>query len=189
MNVRSSLLVLIPITVYLISCSSKFQISSDYDRKADFSGYESFNFVPDSGLVAPGMQKLKNLIKDYMLSLGYVMSEDPDLYVGLNSRVQEKLGVTSTPMYGYGGFYGYYGWDSYTRTYLYNESTVVVDLIDVHQTKLVWQGAATGDFDQYSLTEGKMEKMVDDIMGQYPFQAGTNEPRKLMYNKYYARPK
>jgi hypothetical protein len=189
MNPRITPIVLVPFLFYLVSCSSTFQISSDYDRKADFSMYESFNFVPDSGLTAPGTQKMRSLIKDYMPSLGYVTSDEPDLYIGLNSRVQEKMGVTSTPTYGYGGYYGYYGWDSYTRTYVYKESTVVVDIIDVDETKLVWQGAATGEFDQYNLTEGKMEKMVNDIMGQYPFQAGTNEPRKLMYNKYYAKPK
>ena len=176
----------------LTACSSTFTIMSDYDKTADFSKFKTYNYLPMAdSLMGPGSSRIKSYTEEYMELLGYVKAEKPDLFISINGQVQQKTGVTSNNNYGgYGGGYygGYYGWDSYTTTYVYNTTTIVIDLVDVDKHQLVWQGAATGEFDQYSMKDNKMHQMVDEIFGQYPYSAGSSTQRARLYNKYYKKP-
>ena len=172
------------------ACSSTFTIMSDYDRKADFASYKTYNYLPMAdSLMGPGSSRIKSYTEEYMELLGYVKAEKPDLFISINGQVQQKMG-TSTNSYnpGYGYYGGYYGWDTYTTTYVYSTTTIVIDLVDVEKHQLVWQGAATGEFDQYSMSDKKMHQMVDEIFGQYPYTAGSSAQRALLYNKYYKKP-
>ena len=175
------------------ACTSTFTIISDYDKTADFAKYKTYNYLPGAdSLMGPGASRLKSLTEEYLSLLGYQKSENPDLYVSILGQVQQKLGYStnSSPGYGgyYGGGYGYYGWDSYTTSYVYNQTTIMIDLVDASQKKLVWQGGATGEFDQYSIKDAKLNKMIDEIFGQYPYVAGSNQKRVRLYNKYYQKP-
>lgn len=173
------------------ACSGTFTIMSDYDKTADFSKFKTYNYLPTAdSLMGPGSSRIKSYTEEYMNLLGYVKSDKPDLFISINGQVQQKTG-TSTNNYnsGYGGYYGgYNGWDSYTTTYVYSTTTIVIDLVDVEKHQLVWQGAATGEFDQYSMKDSKMHQMVDEIFGQYPYTAGSNTQRARLYNKYYKKP-
>lgn len=173
----------------LAACSSTFTIISDYDKSADFSKYKTYNYLPGAdSLMGPGASRLKSYMEEYMGLLGYKKSDQPDLYISVNGKVQQRTGAT-TNNYGYGGgYWGYYGWDSYTTTYVYNQTTIMIDLVDVKKHQLIWQGGATGEYDQYALSDRKMQKMIDEIFGQYPYVAGSNEKRPLLYGKYYKKP-
>ena len=172
-------------SMVLSACTGTFTIMSDYDKSADFSKFHTYNYVPNSdSLMGPGAARIKSYMEEYMELLGYKKSATPDLYISLNGNVQQKTGVTSS---GYSG-YGYYGWDSYTTTCVYNTTTIVIDLVDVKKHQLVWQGAANGEFDQYSMKDSKMHQMIDEIFGQYPYTAGSNVQRQRLYNKYYKKP-
>ena len=141
--------------------------------------------------MGPGASRIKSYCEEYMNLLGYIKSDNPDLFISVNGQVQQKLGTTTNNggYSGYGGYYGgYNGWNSYTSTYVYNQTTIVIDLVDVKKHQMVWQGAATGEFDQYSMKDKKMHQMVDEIFGKYPFQAGTATQRPLLYGKYYKKP-
>lgn len=184
-------LVFVATTLIVAACSSTFTIISDYDKTADFASFKTYNYMPGSdSLMGPGASRIKSYTEEYMELLGYVKADIPDLFISINGRVQQKVGVTTNNYGTYGGGYygGYYGWDSYSSTYVYNQTTIMIDLVDVKKHQLVWQGAATGEFDQYSMKDAKMHKMIDDIFGKYPFQAGTSETRPLLYGKYYKKP-
>jgi len=188
-----SVVVLVSVMIFT-ACSSPFSIISDYDKGADFSKYTTYSYLPGSdSLMGPGSSRIKSYTEEYMNLLGYKkVTENPDLFISVNGQVQQKMGV-STQNSGYNGYYGgyyggYNGWDSYTTTYVYNQTTIVIDLVDVRKHQLVWQGAATGEFDQYSMKDSQMHKMVDEIFGKYPFSAGTSTPRALLYGKYYKKP-
>jgi hypothetical protein len=174
----------------LAACTSTFTIISDYDKTANFSSYKTYNYLPGAdSLMGPGASRLKSYMEEYMHLLGYTKSDQPDLFISVNGKVQQRIGTT-TSNYGYGGGYygGYYGWDSYATSYVYNQTTILIDLVDVQKHQLVWQGGATGEFDQYSLSDSKLQKMMDEIFGQYPYSAGNSEPRPLLYGKYYKKP-
>ena len=178
----------------ITSCTSTFTIISDYDKTAEYSTYKTYNYLPGSdSLMGPGASRLKSYMEEYMHLLGYVKSDSPDLFISVNGKVQQRVGTTTSGGYGgygYGGGYygGYSGWDSYTSTYVYNQTTIMIGLVDVQKHQLVWQGAATGEFDQYSLKDAKLHKMIDEIFGQYPYSAGSSEKRALLYGKYYKKP-
>ncbi|MFT4753792.1 MAG: hypothetical protein ACI85Q_001340 [Salibacteraceae bacterium] len=182
--------------LFITSCTNTFTVISDYDRTASFESYHTYNYIPGSdSLMGPGASRLKSLTEEYLHLLGYKKSETPDLFVSIIGQVKQKVGYnSSTPGYGgyrgyYGGSYGYGGWDSYTTSYVYNQTTIMIDLVDARQKKLVWQGGATGEFDQYSLKDSKLAKMVDDIFAQYPYTASSKVERVKLYGKYYAKPK
>jgi hypothetical protein len=187
-------LILVGSVIGLNACTGTFTIRADYDKQADFAIYKTYNYLPGSdSLMGPGSSRIKSYTEEYLDLLGYKKADNPDLFVSINGKVQQRLGTT-TNSGGYGGYGGYgyggyYGWDSYsTSTYVYNQTTIVIDLVDVKKHQLVWQGAATGEFDQYSLKDKKLHQMVDEIFGQYPFSAGTNQKRALLYGKYYKKP-
>ncbi len=174
------------------ACTSTFTIISDYDRTANFANYKTYNYLPGAdSLMGPGASRLKSQTEEYLHLLGYQKSDTPDLYVSILGQVQQKVGYTTNNMgYGgyYGGYYGYNGWDSYTTSYVYNQTTIMIDLVDAKQKKLVWQGGATGEFDQYSIKDSKLTKMIDEIFAQYPYVAGSNEQRVKLYGRYYQKP-
>lgn len=192
-NLGNKLIGLLVLSMVITACTSTFTIISDYDKNANFANYKTYNYLPGAdSLMGPGSSRLKAYTENYLNLLGYKKSENPDMYVSILGNVQQRIGyTTSSPGYGgyYGGYYGYYGWDSYTTSYVYNQTTIMIDLVDAQQKKLVWQGGATGEFDQYSIKDSKMEKMIDEIFAQYPYTAGSNEHRPMLYGKYYAKPK
>lgn len=174
--------------IMFTACTSAFTIISDYDKTARFSAYKTYNYLPGAdSLMGPGASRLKSLTEEYLGLLGYQKSENPDLYVSILGQVKQKVGYTSANT-GYGGYYGYNGWDSYTTSYVYNQTTIMIDLVDASKKKLVWQGGATGEFDQYAIKDAKLQKMIDEIFGQYPFSAGSGEERVKLYGKYYQKP-
>ena len=189
-----SLIISISLMLMITACTSTFTIISDYDKKADFSQYKTYNYLPGAdSLMGPGSSRIKSLTEEYLQLLGYQKSNNPDLFISIIGQVQQRTGyTTNSPGYGGGyyggGYYGYYGWDSYTTTYVYNQTTIMIDLVDASEKKLVWQGGATGEFDQYSIKDGKLKKMVNEIFGQYPYSAGSNTPRVKLYGKYYQKP-
>ncbi len=178
----------------ITSCTSTFTIISDYDKTANYAGYKTYSYLPGAdSLMGPGVSRLKSYMEEYMHLLGYVKSDKPDLFISVNGKVQQRVGTTTTGGYGgygYGGGYygGYSGWDSYTSTYVDNQTTVIIGLVDVQKHQLVWQAAATGEFDQYSLKDSKLHNMIDEIFGQFPYKAGSSEKRPLLYGKYYKKP-
>ena len=190
MNTFSKVIGLVVTAFIITACTSTFTIISDHDKSADFSAYKTYNYLPGTdSLMGPGASRIKSYTKEYMELLGYVQADKPDLFVSVNGQVQQKMGVTTNNYGGYGGYYGgYYGWNSYSSTYVYNTTTIIIDLVDVEKHQMVWQGVATGEFDQYSMKDSKMHKMVDEIFGQYPYTAGSNTERVRLYKQYYKKP-
>lgn len=185
---RCGVMLIMCIVIMFTACTSAFTIISDYDKTASFSTYKTYNYLPGAdSLMGPGASRLKSLTEEYLGLLGYQKSENPDLYVSILGQVKQKVGYTNSNT-GYGGYYGYNAWDSYTTAYVYNQTTIMIDLVDASKKKLVWQGGATGEFDRYSIKDAKLQKVIDEIFGQYPFSAGTGEERVKLYGKYYQKP-
>ena len=79
--------------------------------------------------------------------------------------------------YGYGGYYGYGpGWgygSGYSTTtineYDYVEGTLVCDIFDKKEEKLIWEGIGTKTVDENLQTREKnIPYSVKKIMAQYP---------------------
>lgn len=142
----------------VVACASGPSIKTDYDRSADFSQYETFDFFSPLGIENPNYSTIygsvfREAISREMRSRGYRPSEDPDLLINVSARLQDKTRVTTTTepfpvYYGYRrGFYvPWYGYSYGTSTHVsqYTEGTVNVDVVDARAKKMVFEGVAVG---------------------------------------------
>lgn len=179
----------------LTGCASSPNISSDYDRGADFGSYQTWNFIENAG---PDYEGYESLFSQYMMEAieiemnkrGYTKSDNPDLLANFNAYVQDKTKVTQTPSMnmGYPGYYGYrggyygawggYGYGTETRVSQYTEGTFNIDLVDARKKQLVWEAVGVGKITD-DLRNNLYEKVmagVPEFFALYPFVAGNPNP-------------
>jgi hypothetical protein len=181
-------LALLMIVLILAACSS-VKITTDYDKTVDFTQFKTFEYY---GWAAESDKILNQLEKERIehafgeelraRGLEYVESGG-DLIIALYIMTQEKTqyNATTTGM-GYGGYYGYgpgYGWgpgyggmNMSTTTvseYNYTVGTLVIDIFDARNERLIWESIATGTVDDNPQTREKnTPKTVAKIMAPYP---------------------
>ncbi len=123
------------------------QVNMDYDREADFSMYQTYAWHESDVSLAdddPLMhQRLIQAIDDQLSAKGLQKTDAmPDLLVTYHGESQELV-VLDRVSY-YDGWYRYGGIGvSTVRARSYEQGTLVVDLVDAEQNRLVWRGVAT----------------------------------------------
>lgn len=188
-NTLNKLLGLALIVMALSSCDS-VKVSADYDKTVDFTKYKTFEYY---GWAQESDKILNQLDKDRIekafgeefrkRGLSYVESGG-DLIVTLFIVVEQKTEqqATTTGMGGayggyYGGYYGYgpgYGWGGgYSTTtiseYNYVVGTLVCDVFDKAEEKLIWEGIGSGTVDENPQSRDKnIPRSVAKIMYKYP---------------------
>ena len=179
------------ISIALITaCGSTTKIHSDYDRSIDFSQYKTYGYFSPMGIENPNYSSLlgqmfRDAIDAQMLPRGYVKSDNPDILINVSARLEDKTRVTtmSDPMYG--GYYGYrggmydpwggYGYGTTTHVSQYTEGTVNVDMVDIRQKRMIWEGVAIGRVDEKKKNENLRQDImtgVAEMFEGYPFRAG-----------------
>lgn len=174
----------------IAACGSTTKIHSDYDRSIDFSQYKTYGYFSPMGIENPNYSSLlgqmfRDAIDAQMLPRGYVKSDNPDILINVSARLEDKTKVTtmSDPMYG--GYYGYrggmydpwggYGYGTTTHVSQYTEGTVNVDMVDIRQKRMIWEGIAIGRVDEKKRNENLREDImtgVAEMFEGYPFRAG-----------------
>lgn len=175
--------------------SSGANIISDYDHSADFGSYKTYNFFADAG---PENSSYQSFFSQYMVEAitiemenrGYVKSDNPDLLVNFNARLEDKTKVrtTSAPPPMYGGYYGYrgasygawggYGYGTETHVSQYTEGTFNIDLVDAKKHQLVWEAVGVGKVTEKALAnlEEGVKNGVPRFFSLYPYVAGDPNP-------------
>lgn len=173
-----------------IGCSST-KITSDYDKEADFSKYQDFNYLgwakeSDQLLNDLDRKRIEDAIGKEFARRGvkFVEPSDADAMVSLFIVVDQKTSTTAyTDHYGgMGGGYGYggypsWGWGGGMSTTRYQEhdylvGTLVVDVFDADTKKLVWQGVSSGTINENPKNrEDRINKSARAIMDKYPIDA------------------
>ena len=188
---RSLLIVLL---ISLVSaCSSGPNIRSDYDSSVDFSNYKTYGFFSPLGIEGPNYSTIygsvfREAISREMESRGYTMSEDPDLMINVSARLDDKTKVTqtSTPAYGGYGYYGYrhgyyspwagYGYSTSTHVSQYTEGTVNIDVVDIAEKRMVFEGVAIGRVKEDRSNEevrAAINSGVTEMFANYPVGMGA----------------
>jgi len=179
------------ISVMLItSCASGPTIKSDYDRSVDFSNYKTYGYFSPMGIENPNYSSLlgqmfRDAIDAQMQPRGYVLSDNPDLLINVSARLEDKTQVRTYTDPMYGGYYGYrgglydpwggYGYGTSTHVSQYTEGTVNVDMVDIKQKRMVWEGIAIGRVDEKKKNENLRQDIMDgvaEMFTNYPFRAG-----------------
>ena len=166
----------------LTACSSP--TVSDADPTADFSSYQTYAFLSDVATDKAAYETLerahlKAAVGRELNARGYRQDNtQPDLLVNFAIETQEKVQSRTVPTGGYGigydPFYDVYttGWgmSHTTRIDQYTEGTLEIDLIDVDDRKMIWQGRTKGRLTQKDMQNYKatLDEAVTDIFEQFP---------------------
>lgn len=161
----------------VLSCGS-VKVSTDHDRKVDFTKFETFGFtavsdkLPANDLVK---DRIFNAIRDNLLGKGLTESENPDLLIDLGLQTKNKKEY-STNNYGLNGFYGR-RWrigtgvsKSNTKEIVYVEGTLVINILDAtkEKEKLAWRGSGSGVINDKAITEKQLTKTINKILVNFP---------------------
>ncbi len=159
-------------------CASSYMVNSDYDKGINFRKYTSYRIVNDqNGKGDPvfnsdlNQRRINQALDAEMKARGYVRRDnDSDLIIKYQTDVQERQYTQNyNPGWGYRGWYG--GGNSQTRTY--EQTRLILNLIDGTTNQLVWQGWATGEDKKTPKDrDDAIRNQVYRIMKQYPHRAG-----------------
>ncbi len=187
---KSILIASLALMMIISSCSS-LTITTDYDKSVDFTQYKTYSYYgwadnSDKILTPFDKERIEKAFADEFNKRGLTFQkEGGDLTVALYIVTEQKQETTATTtgvggMYGgYGGYRGYgpgWGWSggmsttSY-NTYDYTVGTLVCDVFDTKEKKLVWEGVGQGTVDDNPQSrEDSTPKTIAKIMAQYPVQ-------------------
>ena len=111
--------VILPIIVLIVMAGcSGIRVSTDYDRKVDFSKYRTFNFSKEVDKVSLNdlnRRRLKDAITHEMNLRGYQVSETPDVLVNAFVKGRTKYSAMANTNY-MGGWY--YRGMGFSNTYV-----------------------------------------------------------------------
>ncbi|NZA25843.1 DUF4136 domain-containing protein [Luteimonas sp. SJ-92] len=176
----------------LAGCASTPRITTEADPRADFSAYRSFAFysplaIEKHGYATAASDAAKAAVRRQMESRGYAYdAENPDLWVNINAYIERRTDVSSVPTVDYAYYYSYRSrayfavpyWGDRTHVYRYTEGTMNVDLVDVEENRLVWEGVAVGRVSNVGPEQRaeRIESAVSEIFARYPHRAGAAAP-------------
>jgi len=183
------------VTIFLVSllsaCSSGLQVRSDSDPGANFSQYNSYNFFDpmgvEGGYNSPVFgEHFRAAISREMGQRRYRKTESPGLLVNVTIRADDQVKMTSyTAPYMSGAYYNRPGGAFYgsslgmgvsvsQRATKVTEISVFIDLVDVEQQKVVWQGVAVLDASDKVAKQLRdaIYTAVHEVFKQYPYTAG-----------------
>ena len=166
-----------------IGCSTP-QVITFYNEKADFASYNSFRVVNPtsekddfSKEARETLDQLESAIINQMEKRGYHMSHRADLIVYYRILIDQQ---TDYRVDNYPSRYDYYSGYSYYRVRKdqYDQGTMLIELKDAENRKLVWQG--TLDLKIKNRSKISKDEIVEQtiamIFERYPFLAGKAEP-------------
>ena len=174
-------------TLAFIGCSS-VSYNTDFDPTQDFSKYKTYRFANPKEVDPDDLLNQYPLIKKRVMaaieqdfgSKGFQLADEgePDFVVLLAAGSKERMQVTQTGGYGYGGWYG--GWGGYggvgyggsTHVNYYEEGTLVIDIVDWQEKELSFRGTATGTLSKSDKTpdesQADADELVTNILAKFP---------------------
>jgi len=159
------------------------KVNHDYDHQADFSSYETYAWHDGEHSVADtdplAHERFMKAVDGQLAMKGMKqVSSNPDVYVTYNAEESEQMSLDTTymgggwgygPGWGWGG--GYMGGMGSTTTTVrrYNVGTVVLDMWDAEQKRLVWRGTVSDTLSSDpSKNASKIQKAVQKLFAKYP---------------------
>lgn len=180
------------VLVLMISACSSVKVTSDYDKNIDFSKYKTFEYYgwteeSDKILNRFDKERLENAFGQEFDRRGLeLVSEGGDMVVSLFIVVDQKTSTTAYTNhynmggYGYGSGWGWYGgyggMGMGTSTTTYSErdylvGTLVVDVFDKADKKLIWQSVGQKTVDENpSSPEKNAAYIAKAIMKPFPIE-------------------
>lgn len=189
-----SLVSLAALAIPLAACSSGPQVQSDFDPSFNFSQLSTYTWAArtDAGK-DPAVynniveSRVKEAVNQALQAKGFrEVSSDASFMVAWHGAINQQHSVeTVGTSYGYGwGWYGGYGGPGMgygtSTTYVnsWNEGTLIIDIVDVKENKMVWRGSAQGEMDEHRDDPQAMQQGLNDavtkMMATFPPKPGAS---------------
>lgn len=184
------MLLLVLSILLLGGCASGLEVRSDQDPGADFESYRTWNFFDELGVEggynSPVFgEHFRAAISREMSERGYRQSANPDLYINVTFRADDKVKIKShTAPYMSGTYYHrpgspYYGSamgvgvGSVSRPTEVTEASIFIDLVDNSTDRLVWQGVAVAEATDSAAQQLRdaIYTAVNEVFALYPYRA------------------
>lgn len=184
--------ILLAAVVFLCGSSANAQTHSDFNKKFVFGQFATWNFANESvnardkfGQNEIWDNYLRQDITAELQKIGFNHSDDrPDLIIRYRLGTKERHNVNVIHddwpgyMYHRGGWVYWRGGGWGTTTVFrtrFDESTLIVDIVDAKTRELVWRGYDRRSVDDKS--EKSLKKSVEKLMGK--FAKDVRESRKV----------
>jgi hypothetical protein len=157
----------------LIAGCSGVDVSHDYDKNYNFATLKTWSWSPnefkaDSGgqisrVTSLTHERIRSAVDHELTVKKYerVEPQSADFWVRHYAAIGQRIESDS------GYDYGYYGQD----LRVYDEGTIIVDVISSKDKRLIWRGSARGAIDpdlKPDEREKKVQEVVHDIMADFP---------------------
>jgi len=171
------------VIVLFVSGCSTLQVNSDYDPDVSFSGYHFYNWIPDAPATTGDPRidsntllhdRVHKAIDGQLAAKGYVKSktDKPDFWVTYYVTLDKQTEIqTINNYYNYGPgwgwrdrdyyYYPFYGSETYI--YTYDQGTLIVDIVNPSNRKLVWRGTAIDKVNFSNTPEQKQQKITEVV--------------------------
>jgi hypothetical protein len=178
---------------------SKYTVRSVTSETADFTRYRTFAWLPAGDSTNSfyrndiAQERLVDEASKQLQARGLTLNNRrPDLLVKFTARVNNKKQTYREPVYYQPApeFYGvYYRGNRYyyryrrsfpiyvgdrERTVAYKEGTVIIDVIDRKQSKVIWRGWSEGQVSNAQEATNEVRDVVGKIFEKYPVKSTTN---------------
>ncbi len=174
MNMKNIKLLFLVFAVGFYSCTT-IRVTTDYDTTIDFNSYKTFAFykkgIDKAKISDLDKRRILKAIESELIAKGYKKSKNPDMLVSIFAKSRKKVNVERSFGYAYDPWvpFYYYGRDR-VRVTKHTEGTLFIDLIDMKDKKLIWQGLGSGAL-RAKTGPKKVEKIqlfVKEILSKLP---------------------
>lgn len=163
----------------LVSSASAQKVKVEYDKSVDFSKYKTYAWMERGAETRPLLHALLTAaIEEHLASRGLTKTEkDPGLLLNYVGAVDPSTAFATVPVYpSYGGAppasgsTPWTGGSSAGALAYVPEGTIIIDLLDANEKRLIWRGRSKTKLDPERKSESleRLDKMVEKITSHYP---------------------
>ena len=175
MKMQRVMLALMAMMFLFAGKSSAQQVKTDYDRSADFSQYKTYSWEHVKTKDTLDVDRIKSAVNAALAAKGWTQVDSGgDVSVVAMEITQNQQTLNTF----YDGFGGGWGWrrfggggfgEATTTTETYKVGTLVVDLFDTKNKKLLWRGTSSDTLSNNSEKNIKnLDKGVEKLFKQFP---------------------
>ena len=153
-------------------CSTT-RVITDYDHAADFARYSSFEFMHSQEIASPLLRtRIETAIARELARQGLRrLPGQPDLWIAVHLRLDRQTQVDPAH-FGYGwGSWGYWGDGAATAARQAPIGTLIIDVVDAREKKLLWQAVGKSAIDRHATAESGayvINKAVEKMLAGFP---------------------
>ena len=159
----------------LIMACAPVRVNYDYDEKADFNKYKTYNYYSDleTGLSTFDTKRLLDILDDEMRAKGMSLSGDPDFYINIYSSTSKNVNASSfgVAVGGTGDNIGGAVNMNFPVQHFRNSRKIVFDFIDEEGQGLFWRAVSESGYIEKGTAnerEAILKAVVQEVLSNYP---------------------